>query len=97
MTKYACSEMDMSKSERDPRMSDRGRRETKTGEMGKPMFLRLYFYQNFSRFPEGKESESGTAPVVRQACQKREPAWTGRKDPEVSGRADQGKTGTHIV
>ena len=79
-------------------MSDRGRRETKTGEMGKPMFLRLYFLSEFfPGFPEEKNQNREQLQSAGQHIERKDQLGQRRKDPEVSCRTDQGKTGTHIV
>ena len=79
-------------------MSDRGRRETKTGEMGKPMFLRLYFLSEFfPGFPKEKNQNREQLQSSGKHVKRENQFGQGRKDSEVSGRADQGKTGAYIV
>lgn len=55
------------------------------------------FIRISSRFHEEKESGSEIAPVAGQHIKRKDQLGQRRKDPEVSGRTDQGKTGTHIV
>ena len=64
----------------------------------KPMFLRLYFLSEFfPGFPKEKNQNREQLQSSGQHIEREDQLGQGRKDPEVSGRADQGKTGTHIV
>ena len=60
-------------------------------------FSDFCFIRISSRFHEEKESGSEIAPVAGQHIKRKDQLGQRRKDPEVSGRTDQGKTGTHIV
>ena len=92
--------MDMSKKvKRDPRMSDRGRRETKNRRKWEnPCFSGYIFYQNFfPGFPKEKNQNREQLQSSGKHVKRENQFGQGRKDSEVSGRADQGKTGAYIV
>ena len=70
----------------------------KPEKWGKPMFLRLYFLSEFfPGFPKEKNQNREQLQSSGKHVKREDQLGQGRKDPEVSGRADQGKTGTHIV